>query len=176
MDGHDGQAASIGTFAEVSLASIDEDERANRAGHAHHIEELAASIEENGLLQPIVLERTSQGDRARFRLIAGARRLRALRLLNRATAAALVVDPITDSARLALGIIENVQRDNLTGAERSRSLLALRDMVGGSTKTAAELIGIHPASFRRAVRHGRPASSAPWPGSASGSRCRRSTV
>ncbi len=72
------------------------------------IKELAQSILENGLIQPIIV--IKQG--LRYQLIAGERRLRACKLLNMEAVPAIVRNETPDSM-LELAIVENVQRDNL---------------------------------------------------------------
>lgn len=81
------------------------------------LRELAASIEENGLLQPVVVRRVNEG----YELIAGERRYRAVKLLERETIPALIIEKSDDeSADLAL--IENMQREGLSAIEEAMAM------------------------------------------------------
>ena len=91
------------------------------------IRELAESIRRYGLLSPLLVRRDARGE---YALIAGERRLRALRLLGRETADAILLDSgEEDSALIAL--IENLQREELhflDEAEACRKILLRRDL------------------------------------------------
>lgn len=115
-----------------------------------HVAELATSIARHGLLHPIVVERVPDGND--FNLIAGHRRLEAMRLLGWSQTPAYVLDRRSEFERLSIGIVENIQRENLSAAERREAYVELRRLMNGGTKAAAEMLGIHPASFRRALR------------------------
>lgn len=107
---------------EVPLAAIDVNPRQPRARFDDQaIQDLASSIRERGVLQPILL-RTIGGDR--FELIAGERRLRASRLAGLERIPALVKEA-NDSESLVLAIVENVLRADLTALEEARAYQAL---------------------------------------------------
>ncbi len=74
------------------------------------LEELAASIREHGVLQPILVRPRDNG---RYQLIAGERRWRASRIAGMATIPALVED-IDDDTALEISIIENLQREDIS--------------------------------------------------------------
>ncbi len=78
------------------------------------IKELAQSIEAVGLIQPLVVRKLPDGT---FQLIAGERRLRALKELGWATAPAYVRDVDDDINMLELALIENLQREDLNPME-----------------------------------------------------------
>jgi ParB/RepB/Spo0J family partition protein len=106
--------ASSGKPLEISLSSIEEDpNQPRRAFDANTLEELAASIRERGVLQPIGL--TPAGPNGMHRIVFGARRFRAAQLAGRATIAAFIQsgeasDPYDQ-------MIENIQRDDLSAAD-----------------------------------------------------------
>ncbi len=86
------------------------------------LEELAASIKEHGVLQPLIVSRSSDG----YTLIAGERRLRAAKLAGRATVPVIVKEASPQDA-LALALVENLQRADLTPLEEAgayRELIA----------------------------------------------------
>jgi len=79
------------------------------------IEELANSIKENGLIQPIIVTKTKEG---KFELIAGERRLRATKLLKNTHISALI-KRVTEKEKSLLSIVENVQRSDLNCIEEA---------------------------------------------------------
>lgn len=80
------------------------------------LSELSQSIEEHGLIQPIVVIRKDDG----YTLIAGERRLRATKLLGETKIRAFVVD-LEDKNLRELALIENIQRENLSPIELANS-------------------------------------------------------
>lgn len=88
------------------------------------IEELAASIEAQGLLQPIVV-RPAKKD-GQFELIAGERRFRALKLLKRSEAPCRVM-VANDGQAMAMQILENLQREDIKPMEEAKAFAALQD-------------------------------------------------
>ncbi|WP_294740150.1 nucleoid occlusion protein [uncultured Exiguobacterium sp.] len=90
------------------------------------IEELAVTIKEHGLLQPIVVRKQGTG----YEIIAGERRYRAVRSLGWKTIPAIVKE-MTDETTASLALIENLQREDLTPIEEAEAyerLLALQDI------------------------------------------------
>jgi ParB/RepB/Spo0J family partition protein len=88
------------------------------------LKELAASIAEQGLLQPIVVRPVGK----RFEIIAGERRFRALKLNKTAEALCVVREGDDDGTTKALRIIENLQREDISPAEEADALLALHEV------------------------------------------------
>ena len=96
------------------------------------LNELAQSIREHGILQPIVVTKreteTATGIEVRYQLIAGERRLRAAKLTGLTQLPAVIRRGITDDRiRLELALIENVQREDLNSLERARAFKRLMD-------------------------------------------------
>lgn len=85
---------------------------------------LAASIAEMGLLQPLVVNRSLT--KGRYELIAGHRRLQALKL-NKAATALCIVHGASNATARALQIIENLQRVDIPPLDEARALAALQD-------------------------------------------------
>ena len=96
--------------------------------------ELAASILERGLLQPIVVRRHGTG----FQLLAGERRFRAAQLAGLDRLPALVRD---DGDALEIALIENLQREDLGPLEEASALAALIGRHGYSHREVAALLG-----------------------------------
>ena len=85
------------------------------------LEELAASIKEKGILQPVVVRKAGAD---KYELIAGERRLRAAKKAGLSTIPALVKD-VSDLESLELALIENIQRRDLNPIEEAQSYSSL---------------------------------------------------
>ena len=105
---------------------------------AAELEELAASIKVNGLLQAIVVRRSVTG--RTFELVAGERRLRAVRQLGWREIPAQIRD-VDDQTLLVLALVENLQRQDLGPLEEAKGYKSLRDTFGYSQRRIAEAVG-----------------------------------
>ncbi|MCM8595943.1 ParB/RepB/Spo0J family partition protein [Accumulibacter sp.] len=101
------------------------------------LEELAASIRAQGLMQPILV-RPIAGDR--YEIIAGERRWRASQMAGLVEVLTLVRE-IPDEAALAMALIENIQRENLNPLEEALGLQRLVDEFGMTHQQAADAVG-----------------------------------
>jgi ParB family chromosome partitioning protein len=110
---------------------------------------LADSIRTHGLLHPIVVER----DGPRFRLVAGERRLRAVRLAGLATVAA-IVRPAAESARHSLetALTENLLRSDLSPIEEASAYARLADTFGLSHEAIAMRLGRSRSAVSNTIR------------------------
>ncbi len=98
--------------------------------------ELAESIRENGLLQPLVVRPSGDG----WELVAGERRWRALRELGWDRAPA-VVRELEDDQMLVLALVENLQRENLSALEEARGYERLMEGFGLTQQQVGERVG-----------------------------------
>lgn len=112
------------------------------------LEELAQSIEAQGVLQPVVV-RPLTGDR--YEIIAGERRWRAAQLAG-LESVPVVVRPIPDDAALAIALIENIQRENLNPVEEANGLQRLLDEFGLTHQQVADTIGRSRAAVTNLLR------------------------
>lgn len=101
------------------------------------LEELAASISSQGIVQPLLVRETAGGG---YELIAGERRWRAAQLAG-LTEVPAVVRRVPDEAALAVGLIENIQRENLNPIEEAAGIRRLLDEFGLTHQQAAEAVG-----------------------------------
>jgi ParB family chromosome partitioning protein len=101
------------------------------------LDELAASIREQGIMQPILVRPVAGG---RFEIIAGERRWRAARIAGLATVPALVRS-VPDASALALALIENIQREDLNALEEAHGLQRLIEEFGLTHESAAKAVG-----------------------------------
>lgn len=115
---------------------------------AHGLEELAQSIREYGILQPITVRKSSSGG---YELIAGERRLRASKLLGLETIPALVINSYEqDSAMMAM--IENLQRENLHYMEEAKGYASLIHDHGFTQEQLAQKLGKSQSTVANKLR------------------------
>ncbi|HEY6569122.1 MAG TPA: ParB/RepB/Spo0J family partition protein [Candidatus Limnocylindrales bacterium] len=101
------------------------------------LEELAASIREHGVLQPILVRPRDDG---RYQLIAGERRWRASRIAEQATIPALIED-IDDDTALEISIIENLQREDISPLDEAAMYDRMIREHGYSIRRLADKLG-----------------------------------
>jgi ParB family transcriptional regulator, chromosome partitioning protein len=111
------------------------------------IEELAASIREKGVLQPLLVRRVAGG----YQLIAGERRFRAAQRAGLAEVP-IVVRDADDNEALELALIENVQRENLNPIEEARGYLRLSDEFGLAQEEIARRVGKSRSAVTNMIR------------------------
>lgn len=131
---------SAGRTQKISLSQIIE--TGNVREDYRDIEELAQSIKDNGLMQPIVVKRaglTSEGI-PQFELVAGNRRKRALEYLcSKGDDFSMVDAVIITGDKLTLQLIENIQRSDLTSAERENGVFEMLNTGLSQREIAAKL-------------------------------------
>jgi ParB family chromosome partitioning protein len=120
----------------VALASVEPNpEQPRRYFAGDKLAELAASILERGLLQPIVVRRRAEGG---YQLLAGERRFRAAQLVGLDRLPAVVRE---SGDALEIALIENLQREDLGPLEEAAALAALIERHGYSHREIADLLG-----------------------------------
>ncbi|MGZ2417212.1 ParB family transcriptional regulator, chromosome partitioning protein [Staphylococcus caledonicus] len=100
------------------------------------LNELADSIKQHGILQPIVLRRTIQG----YYIVVGERRFRASQIAGLQEVPAIVKD-LSDADMMELAIIENLQRENLNAIEEAESYRRLMDDLVLTQQEVAKRLG-----------------------------------
>lgn len=111
------------------------------------LEELAASIREHGIIQPIVVRR--MGDR--YEIIAGERRWRAAQLAGLHKVPIVVLD-VPDEQVLELALLENIQRENLNPVEEARAYRLLLDEQGLRQEDLAQRLGKARTTIANSLR------------------------
>lgn len=105
------------------------------------LEELAASIRAQGLMQPILVRPLGRlAGEERFEIVAGERRWRAAQMAGLTEAPALIRE-IPDESALAMALIENIQRENLNPLEEASGIQRLIDEFGMTHQQAADAVG-----------------------------------
>jgi ParB family chromosome partitioning protein len=134
----------------IPIDQIDFDpDQPRREFDQESLAELAASIQEYGVLCPILVRVETNG---RFMVVAGERRLRASKLLALDSIPAMVdsADP-SENTTLAKQLVENLQREDLNPLERSLAIGQLRDKYGWSVREIAKRLGISKTSAQRSL-------------------------
>jgi ParB family chromosome partitioning protein len=110
--------------------------------------ELAQSIKEHGVLQPVVVRRKGDG---MYELIAGERRFRAAKLAGLSTIPALVRHS-NDEKVLAVALVENIQRENLNPMEEARAYSRLMGEFGLTQDLVSRSVGKDRSSIANLLR------------------------
>jgi len=116
------------------------------------LEDLANSIESQGVVQPIIARRIDGGGRTqRYEIIAGERRWRAAQMAGLSDIPAIIRD-VSDKSAIAMAIIENIQRENLNPLEEARALERLIKEFDLTHEEAAKADGRSRASVSNLLR------------------------
>ncbi|CAH0524278.1 ParB/RepB/Spo0J family partition protein [Vibrio hippocampi] len=112
------------------------------------LEELAASIQSQGIIQPIVVRRVSHDQ---YEIIAGERRWRAARQAGLKQVPCLIKD-VQDRAAVAMALIENIQREDLNAIEEAQALERLQNDFELTHQQIADVIGKSRTSVSNLLR------------------------
>ncbi|MGC8744243.1 MAG: ParB/RepB/Spo0J family partition protein [Verrucomicrobiia bacterium] len=111
------------------------------------IAELAESIKQQGILQPLIVRRAGEY----YEIIAGERRYRAAQIAG-LTEAPVVIKEVDDRAALEMSLIENLQRENLNPIEEAEGYANLINTFNLTQEEAAEKVGKNRATVANALR------------------------
>ncbi len=111
------------------------------------LKELADSIKEQGVIQPIIVEKS--GDR--YIIIAGERRFRASRLAGMDVIPALIRE-YTREQKLEIALIENIQREDLNSIEEAKAYLSLINTLDISQEAVAQKVGKKRSTIANSLR------------------------
>lgn len=112
------------------------------------LHELAESIKAQGVIQPVIVRERGL---SQYELIAGERRWRASQLAG-LTEIPVVIKSISDETALAMGLIENLQRENLNPIEEARGLKRLADEFSLTHETIAKAVGKSRSAISNSLR------------------------
>ena len=121
--------------------------------HQEPLEELAASIKANGVIQAIVVRPLPAGaiGAAKYEIVAGERRWQAAKLAG-LTDIPVIVRELSDKQAVAVALIENIQREELTSAEEARALKRLTEEFSLTHSEVAESVGRSRAAVSNLIR------------------------
>ena len=101
-----------------------------------NLEELAQSIKENGIVQPLLIRKNGTG----YQIVAGERRWRAAQRAGLSKVPAVIKD-ISDEKVLEIALVENIQRQELNAIEEARAYKKLIETVGLTQEMVASRVG-----------------------------------
>jgi ParB family chromosome partitioning protein len=121
--------------------------------HQEPLEELAASIKANGVIEPIIVRSLPAGTTggAKYEIVAGERRWRAAKLAGLDDIPTIVRE-LSDQQAVAVGLIENIQREELTAAEEARALKRLSVDFSLTHQELADSVGRSRAAVTNLIR------------------------
>ena len=130
-------AKSNDSIVEISLSEL----RANpyqprKNFDEESLEELAASIKEHGVFQPIIVKKSIKG----YDIIAGERRYRASKMAGLTTIPAIIKD-FSDEEMMQIALLENLQRENLTAIEEAKAYKKIIETMNITQDELAKKVG-----------------------------------
>lgn len=149
LPGGGGEAPLPGRAQEIDIDLIAPNPEQPRTNFpSEQLRELADSIREHGVLQPLVVSLEEEGA---YRLIAGERRLQAARLADLPTVP-VVVREVDGSELLELALVENIQRADLNAIEEALAYRRLLSEYGLTQEVVARRVGRSRAAVANAIR------------------------
>ncbi len=112
------------------------------------LKQLADSIKEHGVLQPIIVHSTSVGN---YRIIAGERRWRAAKMAGLSEVPVLIRDDLSEEQAAQIALIENLQRENLNPIEEALGYKELLDQYSMTQEQLAKALGKARSSIANSV-------------------------
>ena len=116
----------------------------------HDLEELALSIKEHGVIQPLIV--TLNPDNDKYELIAGERRLRASKIAGLSHVPVVVIDVNDENSLLELALIENIQRTDLNPIEEADAYRKLIEKFGYTQEETAKRVGKQRTTITNLMR------------------------
>lgn len=136
-------------ITKIKLSLIDpKSDQPRKSFDRSALEELAESIKENGLLQPILVREYAEG---RYQIIAGERRFRASKLAGLSEISAIVMDK-DDRKAAEIALIENIQREDLNPIEEAMAFRALAEEYELTQEELSEKVGKSRSAIANATR------------------------
>ena len=111
------------------------------------LNELALSIQEHGIFQPVILKKSVQG----YEIVAGERRCRAAKIAELDEVPAIIVD-FTDQQMMEIALLENIQREDLSPLEEAKAYQALIKEYDYNQTELAEIVGKKQSTIANKLR------------------------
>lgn len=147
----DASKAPINSFTELEIELshiIANPEQPRRSFDVDALSELANSIREHGVIQPIIVEKHSD---TQYSIVAGERRTRAARMAGLEKIPAILRE-YSDQRRLEVALIENVQREDLNPIEEAEAYRSIMELGGLSQEELAGRVGKNRSTIANALR------------------------
>lgn len=143
------EGKSLGGITELKISEIEPNmKQPRKIFEQEKIENLAESIKENGIMQPIVVSKETNT----YKIVAGERRWRAARVAGLKTVPVIIRNDLTDSKILELALIENIQRQDLNVLEEANAYQVLMDEYGMTQESVAKIVGKSRSAVANTVR------------------------
>lgn len=139
-------------YREIPISAIERDPNQPRTHFDDEkLQELSDSIKTYGVMSPIIVQPSKTP--GKYRLIAGERRLRASQRAGLTSIPAMIDRQSEDDAErtLAMQLVENLQRADLTSLERAQAIGALRDSFSLSVRDIADRLGLSKSAVQRSL-------------------------
>ena len=144
-----GTTAQGRRILDVDVSAVEPNPHQPRASfNPESVAELARSIEEKGVIQPITVRRFGSG----YQLVAGERRLRAARQAGLQKIPVIVATVVTDQEMMELSLIENIQREDLNPIEEAKAYRMLLDECFLSQEEVAKRVGKQRSTVANTLR------------------------
>jgi ParB family chromosome partitioning protein len=144
-----GVAGSQREISEIEVAKISANpDQPRKHFDDNKIVELAQSIAEKGLIQPIVVRQSGDA----YELVIGERRLRAVQYLKLEQIPAIIYDQISKRETMEMALIENIQREDLNPIEEAGAFRVLLQEYGLSQEDLASRVGRDRSSIANSLR------------------------
>ncbi len=125
-------------FEDLNIETIDVEQGIRQTIYKEPLDELAASIKQHGILQPLVVEPGIEG---RYNLQIGKRRMAAAKMIGLEKVPAIILEgPLSSEESLAIRLVENLHREDLDPIDEAEAYAALKDM-GTKVSAIAKLVG-----------------------------------
>jgi len=135
-------------FVKIAIEDIRRDsDQPRKVFDNHKLKELADSIKEQGVIQPVLVRRDGKG----YRLIAGERRWRAAQLAGLKEVPA-VVREVTEAQAFEMALVENLQRSDLNPVEEAEGYKRLMEEYGLTQELAAQKVGKDRSTVANSLR------------------------
>jgi len=145
------ESSSRGSVTDLALEKIVPNKNQPRSRFKDEtLDELAESIKEFGVLQPIIVRK--QAGEEKYEIIAGERRFRATQKNGHDTIPALVVEDVDDTSSLEMALIENIHRDNLSPMEQAYCYKQLIDEFNITHQQMSKRIGKSRTAITNTMR------------------------
>lgn len=134
----------------VAIANLEPDPfQPRKQFHDQSIRELAGSIEQHGLLQPLIVRpRQGPNSHGKYWIVAGERRYRAAQLLGMEVLPCRV-QPYLNLTAAVTALVENVHREDLSEVDKAEGLKRIKAMTDKTWEEVAELVKLSPEYVRR---------------------------
>ncbi len=114
----------------------------------YELSQLAVSIQQNGMLQPITVRKTEDYS---YEIISGERRLRAAKLINMDAVPCIIIEADSENSAI-LAVLENIQRSDLNYIEEALAIKTLIEKYGVTQETCATKLGIAQSTVANKLR------------------------